>query len=105
MLNLGAPGGAPISLPTKATLVVGASIFAVELAIMLVLSLFRLPALPETVVDAASLLLVVTPILYAFILRPLTAEISARKKAESELREQAAPATRHDSGPRIVRYS
>lgn len=79
-------GAGALSVPVKMTLVVGASIFAVEFVIMLVLPLFHLPPLLETAIDAASLLVVVAPVLYAFILRPLTAEIAARKKAELGLR-------------------
>ncbi|MFA5907653.1 MAG: response regulator [Vicinamibacterales bacterium] len=64
------------------------SIFTIEMVIMSLIPSLRLesPWL-ETLVDAGLLVLALVPILYAFILRPMQLEMSAREAADDRLRE------------------
>jgi len=77
--------------PLRLALTVALSTFTIEAAIMALIPSLRLesPWL-EMLLDAATLVLALVPILYAFILRPMQLEISARKAADRRLREANA---------------
>jgi signal transduction histidine kinase/DNA-binding response OmpR family regulator len=74
--------------PLRLALTVALSIFTIEMVIMSLIPSLRLesPWL-ETLVDAGLLVLALVPILYAFILRPMQLEMSAREAADDRLRE------------------
>ena len=77
-----------IPLPIRLTMTVAISIFAVEMVIMRLLPSLHLDSpWAEMLLDASVLVLTLVPILYAFILRPMTSEMSAREEAELRLRE------------------
>lgn len=68
-------------------LVIGVSIFVVEAVVMFFLSAFPpISKLSEAMLDAALLLMMVSPMLYFFLLRPLILHIMERKRIEEELR-------------------
>ena len=74
--------------PVRYLLITAASIFVAEAAIMVVFTF--LPPLPdwqETIVDAAALTVLAAPILYLFLLQPLTRHVAERQKAEGALRQ------------------
>jgi len=76
-----------IPLPFRLTVIVAISIFAVEMVIMRLLPFLHLDSSWEMLLDSGVLVLTLVPILYSFILRPMTSEMSARKEAEFLLRE------------------
>ena len=64
------------------------SIFAAEVSIMAFFyGLPELPALFEGFLDAALLVILVTPVLYIFLFQPLTIYITERQRVEESLRE------------------
>ena len=66
------------------------SIFVAETSVMLLLaSLPRMSAWQEALLDSSILLCVLAPILFFFVLRPLTAHIAERRHAEESLRERS----------------
>lgn len=77
-----------LSLPVRLALTVAVSIFVVEIVIMGLLPGLHL-TVPwvEMLVDSGVLVLTLVPVLYAFILRPLRLEMSARVEAELRLLE------------------
>ena len=86
--NLSAGQAVADRSPVRYLLITAASIFVAEAAIMVVFTF--LPPLPdwqETAVDAAALTLLVTPVLYLFLLQPLTRHLAERQKAEGALRQ------------------
>ena len=63
-------------------------IFIAELIVMLFLSVLSPGSdLVEAILDSSMLVMILSPFLYFFLLRPLTMHISMRKKAEEEMRE------------------
>lgn len=71
-------------------LVLIVSIFVAETSVMLLLaSLPRLSAWQEALVDSSILLCILAPILFFFVLRPLTAHIAELRHAEETLRERS----------------
>jgi signal transduction histidine kinase/CheY-like chemotaxis protein len=77
-----------IPLPIRLTVTVAISIFTVEMVIMRLLPSLHLDSpWAEMLLDSGVLVLTLVPILYAFILRPMTSEMSAREGAELRLRE------------------
>lgn len=80
-----------LPLPLRLTLTVAVSTFAIEMVIMDLLPLlhFDSPWI-EMLLDSGALVLTLVPILYAFILRPMTSEMAAREAAESRLKEANA---------------
>ncbi|MEK7311141.1 MAG: GAF domain-containing protein [Chloroflexota bacterium] len=87
-----ASGGSAASLPHSRSpirflLLIGASVFAAEL--LIVVAFLFLPALPplvEVLLDATALILIVSPVLYWFGFRPFVLEISEHQRAEEELK-------------------
>ncbi len=72
--------------PVKLLLVIAASIFVIEAAIMMILP--RLPALSEgleALLDSTILITFLSPILYLFLFRPLLVHITGRRKVEEDL--------------------
>ncbi|MBI1922361.1 MAG: hypothetical protein HYS23_14900 [Geobacter sp.] len=61
--------------PFALTLIVGFSVFFVELLIMVTLHVMRFPPVAETIVDSVVLTLLVIPVLYFFIYRPMARHI------------------------------
>ncbi len=85
-----------ISLPVRLTLIVALAIFSVELAIMRVLPFLHLHSpWAEMFLDAGALVLALVPILYGFIVRPMTSEVSARGELKSALEAAAANESRY----------
>jgi len=77
--------------PLRLALTVALSIFAIEMVIMsLIPSLHLESPWVVTILDSSTLVLTLVPILYAFILRPMQSEVSAREAAEHRLREANA---------------
>jgi diguanylate cyclase (GGDEF)-like protein/PAS domain S-box-containing protein len=68
--------------------IVAIAILAIETLLMLVLGQLHLPQQVENIVDAVSLTLLLLPILYAFLFRPLSMHIAAQERLEEELRQQ-----------------
>jgi HD-GYP domain-containing protein (c-di-GMP phosphodiesterase class II) len=76
------------SSPIYLLTVILVSIYAVHFILMLAMSaLPPLPALTRTLLDSALLILLLSPLLYFFLLRPLLLHISMRRKAESDLKK------------------
>jgi signal transduction histidine kinase/CheY-like chemotaxis protein len=74
--------------PLFFVLVIGLAIFAVEAVVMLFLSAFPpLSRISEAIIDASLLLMIVSPILYFFLLRPLILHITERRRIEEELKK------------------
>lgn len=75
--------------PARLIAIVAFAIFAAETLLMYVLG--QLPPLPhhvENVVDAVSLTLLLLPILYVFLFRPLSMHIAALRQSEEKLLQQ-----------------
>lgn len=75
--------------PIRLLSIVAISIFAAEIAVMF--SLEWLPPLPSVVghiLDGALLTILVSPILYLFLFRPLNVHIAALRQAQDLLRQQ-----------------
>ncbi|MBP7694605.1 MAG: GAF domain-containing protein [Anaerolineales bacterium] len=73
--------------PLRLFTLIGLAVYAAELLVMT--AFFYLPPLapvPEAVVDATALTLLITPVLYVFGFRPLAREIAERRRVEAELR-------------------
>ena len=66
---------------------VAASVFVVELGIMLFLPLLDLDASPSlfALLDGFLLAVLLSPVLYLLVYRPMAGEISRRREAEAEL--------------------
>lgn len=77
--------------PLRLALTVALSIFAIEMVIMSLLPSLHLES-PwiVTILDSSMLVVTLVPILYAFVLRPMQSEMSARVTAEHLLREANA---------------
>ena len=77
--------------PLRLAVTVALSIFTIEMVIMSLIPSLRIesPWL-EMLLDAGMLVLALVPILYAFILRPMQLEMSAREAADHRLREANA---------------
>ena len=89
------PGAAPgksaasprFTSPAKLLAILVASIFSAELLVMVVLFLFKDMLSPLTVVliDAPMLVLILSPVLYFFLFRPLLSLVQERREAERAL--------------------
>ncbi len=78
----------PYKSPLFFVLIIGLSIFVVEAIVMFFLSAFPpISKLSEAIVDASLLLMMVSPVLYFFLLRPLLLHITERKRIEDELKK------------------
>lgn len=78
----------PSPSPLKFLAIIAAGVFFVELGIMLVFEYWLPPSyLLDNFIDALILLIILFPILYYFSFRPLTQNISERKRFESRLEE------------------
>lgn len=75
--------------PVKILLAIGASIFVAETAVMIVLHFFQLSPVLETVLDGGILLLLLAPILYVFLFRPLIQHIEEHKQINELLQASA----------------
>ncbi len=72
--------------PARLFLVVAVSVFLIEAMVMIILP--RLPVLSETtaaLLDSTTLVILLSPILYFFLFRPLLGHINERRAAEAEL--------------------
>ncbi len=77
--------------PARLLFLVVASIFSVEITYMLFLhKLVALPPFQEALLDAFTLVLLVTPALYYFIYRPFVIHIEEHRKAEEAVKESEA---------------
>lgn len=75
--------------PARLIAIVAFAIFATETLLMFVLGqLPRLPKHVENVVDAALLTLLLLPVLYALLFRPLSLHIAALRQSEEQLMQQ-----------------
>lgn len=75
--------------PIRLLSIVAISIFAAEIAVMFALEwLPPLPSVAGHILDGALLTILVSPILYLFLFRPLTAHIAALRQAQDLLRQQ-----------------
>jgi signal transduction histidine kinase/DNA-binding response OmpR family regulator len=74
--------------PLYLMFIIGISIFIGEAIVMLLLPVFRqLSVIGSAILDASLLVMLVSPIAYFFILRPLLLHIEERKQAEEAMRE------------------
>jgi signal transduction histidine kinase len=74
--------------PVRLLSMIVLSIFLAELAVMVVLHfVFPLPFLGEAIIDASALVLMLSPVFYLFLFRPLLLHITERKRTEEALRE------------------
>lgn len=74
--------------PTRVFMILAASIFGIELLIMVVFLLAPpLPPVLETVVDSTSLILLASPIIYRFAIKPLYAYIARVKQLSNQYEE------------------
>ncbi len=74
--------------PIRLLLLVAIAIFSVEISYMLFLhKVVPLSPFQEALVDASTLVLLVTPALYFFLYRPFVIHIKEHRKAEAALRE------------------
>ena len=75
--------------PIRLLLVVAISIMAAETVIMFLIGLLpQMPPLAENFADGALLTILLSPILYLFLFRPLKMHVSALGQAEKSLRQQ-----------------
>lgn len=75
--------------PARLVAIVAIAIFAIETVLMFVLG--QLPPLPhhvENLADAVSLTLLLLPILYVFLFRPLSMHIAALRQSEEALKQE-----------------
>jgi GAF domain-containing protein len=76
-----------IRSPLRSLVVVAGSVFAVELLVMLLLPVLPpMPPLVTALLDSASLLALLLPVLFAFVFRPLNLHIGELEQAQAELR-------------------
>ncbi len=74
--------------PLYHLVIIALSIFSAELLVMFFISLFYpISMVNEAVIDAVLLVILVSPILYIFLFRPLLLHISERKRTEMKLQE------------------
>ncbi len=78
---------AHVASPAKLLAILVASVFSAELVVMIVLFLLRERLHPVTVVlvDAPLLVLILSPVLYFFLFKPLLALVEERREAEKAL--------------------
>ncbi len=82
-------GDALFRSPVRLFYVVAIAIFSAEVVVMFALGqLPPLPPLIENLVDGASLTIVLLPVLYAFLLRPMSLHIAMLRQAEQALTRQ-----------------
>jgi PAS domain S-box-containing protein len=76
-----------VTSPAKLLAILVASVFSAELVVMIVLFLLREMLHPVTVVlvDAPLLVLILSPVLYFFLFKPLLALVEERREAERAL--------------------
>ncbi len=74
--------------PFKILIIISLSIFFAEMIVMIRLSMMPgLSEWSETLFDSSLLILLISPVLYFFLYRPLVLHIAERKKAEETLEE------------------
>jgi PAS domain S-box-containing protein len=74
--------------PLSSLVLIASSIFIAEAIVMAFLSVFPpMSPLSEALLDAALLVMLLSPVLYFFLLRPLIGHIKERRRAERELKE------------------
>jgi PAS domain S-box-containing protein len=74
--------------PFYLLLITAISIFAVETVVMLFLSVFPpLSSAAVAILDSSLLIMIVSPVLFFFLVRPLRMHISKRKRVEDSLKE------------------
>ncbi len=82
--------------PLQIIFIIAFSIFVAEASVMLVFYFVHgLPELFKTFIDPVVLVLILSPILYLFIFRPLILLINERRAAEDELRKERDMAQRY----------
>lgn len=74
-------------LPARLLFLMVLSIFLVDAIVMVVISLLRLPAKVGALLDPVLLIVVISPMLYYFLFRPLLRHINERMRMEESLRE------------------
>lgn len=78
-----------IRSPLQLLAIVAVSILTVEIAVMFILDrLPQFPALVENILDGLLLTILVSPILYLFLFRPLNEHIAALRQAQDSLQQQ-----------------
>lgn len=85
--------------PLRMLVVIAVSIFATEFAIMIFFIYFPLDDIKETLIDASTLVTIITPILYYYFYRPFLHYTGDLKSAEDELLQFA---TAIDQGMEIT---
>lgn len=78
--------------PVQLLLIVALTIFVSEMLAMLLLPALHLPALIETFVDAALLIVLVFPVLYFAMFRPMMRQLDESGRAQEALRHRTNPA-------------
>jgi PAS domain S-box-containing protein len=74
--------------PFSSLVLIASSIFIAESIVMLFLSVLPpMTGFSEALLDSALLVMLVSPVLYFFLLRPLILHINERRRAERELRD------------------
>jgi PAS domain-containing protein len=81
------PGHEPYASPFRILIIIAASVFIAEACVMILL--FILPPLPHIAaapLDATLVTILIYPILYRYVVRPMTQHINERMQAEAALR-------------------
>jgi PAS domain S-box-containing protein len=74
--------------PLSSLVLIASSIFIAEAVVMIFLSVFPpMSRLFQALLDAALLVMLVSPVLYFFLLRPFIRHINERRRAERELKD------------------
>ncbi|MBI5687615.1 MAG: HAMP domain-containing histidine kinase [Verrucomicrobia bacterium] len=87
------PSNDKMKLPVRLVLVLAAAIFVSEFIIMVALGWWELPPAAEALVDASLLLLMVAPVLYLAVFRPMARDVALRQTTEyleQRVRERTA---------------
>lgn len=73
--------------PVRLVVILALSIFVFEILVMVLLQFMRpFPEWAKALLDAAMLLVLVSPVIYFFVLRPLILHIGEQQRAEGDLR-------------------
>ncbi len=77
--------------PLLPPLIIGAFIFMAEGGVMLLLGIWpNLPPMTDTIIDASLLTMILTPVFYYFLVRPLITHIAKYQRTEIELKGEKA---------------
>jgi signal transduction histidine kinase len=74
-------------LPVRLLLLMALSIFLVDAVVMIIISLLRLPARVGVLLDPVLLIVIISPMLYYYLFRPLLQHINERMRMEESLKE------------------